>query len=186
MLRVICEHGEVKDLRHLTGQFIRAGRVEAIFLRPARGAPIESVSSVVAVAGRGLLGDRSAATSSARAGGHKRQVTLLQAEHVPLIAHWLGFEALDAARFRRNLLISGWNLLSARPLFADQPIRVRIGETVELEFTGPCDPCSKMEAEFGAGAYNAMRGHGGLTSRVIIGGTIQVGDQIRATAAGSS
>jgi len=153
--------------------------VEAILLRPARGAPVLAVPSVLALQDRGLQGDRSAQALPTRAGGHKRQVTLLQAEHLPLIAAWVGRASIDASLLRRNLVIAGINLVSARALFADQLVHIAIGEEVVLQVTGPCDPCSKMEAELGAGAYNAMRGHGGMTARVLAGGRITVGDVVR-------
>ena len=167
------------DLRQLTRQFPRPGRVEAILLRPARGAPVLAVPSVLALQDRGLQGDRSAQALPTRAGGHKRQVTLLQAEHLPLIAAWVGRASIDASLLRRNLVIAGINLVSARALFADQLVHIAIGDEVVLQVTGPCDPCSKMEAELGAGAYNAMRGHGGMTARVLAGGRITVGDVVR-------
>ena len=166
-------------LRALSSRFPRFGRVEAIYLRPARDVPASSVEAAIAVAGRGLEGDRSAAGARA---GHTRQVTLIQHEHVPIIAAWTGRDAIDAALFRRNLVIAGVNLLAARTLFADRPVRMHIGDEVVLIVTGSCDPCSKMEAALGPGAYNAMRGHGGVTATIDTGGRIAVHDLVRVAA----
>lgn len=165
------------ELRQLTRQFARSGHLEAILLRPGRDLPVVSVPTVEALAGRGLHGDRAAAVERAVPG--KRQVSLLQAEHLPLIAAWSGHEALDAGVLRRNLVVRGLNLLGARSPFADQPIHLLIGAAAVFEISGPCDPCSKIETALGRGGYNALRGHGGVTARVLQSGRIAVGDAVR-------
>jgi MOSC domain-containing protein YiiM len=176
----------MSDLRELTRQFPHVGRITAIYLRPARDVAAVSAESVVARIDRGLEGDRSSASRPSKAGGHNRQVTLFQAEHLPLIASWLQRGEIDPAILRRNLVVAGLNLLAARTLFADQPMQIRIGEDVVLNVTGPCDPCSKMETALGTGAYNALRGHGGLTARIVVGGIISVQDEVRIEVAPSS
>ena len=56
-------------------------------------------------------------------------------------------------------------------------MQLKIGEVV-LEITGPCEPCSKMEFALGQGAYNVMRGHGGVTAKVIQGGKLSLGNVV--------
>jgi len=153
----------VKELLTVIPQ---VGSLEWIGLRPGHRAPVQVVNSVRAEEGRGLLGDR-----YAQSPGTKRQVTLLQAEHLPLIAALTGHAALLPEWLRRNLVISGINLLALK----DRPFR--IGSAL-LEGTGLCHPCSRMEEVLGAGGYNVMRGHGGITARVLQGGEIRVGDTV--------
>ena len=169
----------MRDLRDLTRPTGRTGILEAIYLRPDRGVPAVRVDFAEALEGRGLVGDRTADRVRSSGGSGKRQVTLLQAEHVPLIARWTGHDVLDAAVLRRNLVIAGLNVVAARSPFPQQPLWIRIGERVALLVTGDCAPCSKMEDALGPGGYNAVRGHGGVTARVMRGGPLRIGDTVR-------
>ena len=153
------------ELGRLFGQFPRAGRVQWIGLRPARDVPMQPVDMVHAETGGGLAGDRYAS------GSGKRGVTLIQAEHLPVIAALSGHADVAPSTLRRNLLVSGI------PLVALKGRRFRIGDVL-LEGTDACDPCSRMEAALGRGGYNAMRGMGGLCARILEGGVIRAGDEV--------
>jgi MOSC domain-containing protein YiiM len=67
------------------------------------------------------------------------------------------------------LVISGINLLALKDK------EFKIGD-VALAYTGLCHPCSYMEEVLGEGGYNTMRGHGGITARVLTEGVISRGD----------
>ncbi|MEX0957895.1 MAG: MOSC domain-containing protein [Burkholderiales bacterium] len=152
------------ELAKLMSHFPRNGRVEWIGVRPARRAALAELASVDALQGRGLEGDR-------YSGGGKRQVTLIQAEHLDAVAQLLGVDAVEPARVRRNIVVSGINLYALRDR------RFQVGGAL-LEGSGTCDPCSRMEEVLGAGGYNAMRGHGGITARIVEGGVISVGGAV--------
>lgn len=169
------------DLRALTAREAQPGRLEAIWLRPARGVPALGADAVLALEGCGLAGDRKAAAEPRPGGtGSAREVTLIQAEHLAVMGALLGLPGpLAAARTRRNLVVAGLNLIAARSPFKDRPLHLAIGPEVRLLITGPCEPCRMFEAEFGTGAYNAARGHAGMTARIVRGGTLRVGDAVR-------
>jgi len=147
------------------------GALQWIGLRPKRREDVQSVTSVEVIAHSGLLGDHSNLRRPNPSG--KRHVTLIQAEHLPAVASLAGLKEVKPETLRRNLLISGINLTALKDK------RFRIGDDVILEGTGFAHPCSRMEEALGAGGYNAMRGHGGITARVIQGGMIQLGDPVR-------
>lgn len=158
-----------ESLADLMRTLPQVGRVEEIWLRPARRAPPRRVEETHAEPGRGLDGDR----YRGRSLRSKRQVTLIQSEHLPAIAALSGHDAVSAGTLRRNLVISGI------PLVALKKRTFAVGGAV-FEYTAPCDPCRRMEEALGPGGFNAMRGMGGICVRVLRPGVIRVGDPVRA------
>lgn len=150
-------------LRELLRSHLGDGRVDWIGLRPERLAPVQSVSRAE-ITEEGLVGDHG------RPG--KRALTLIQAEHLPAIAALCGAGELSPETLRRNIVVSGINLMALRHN------QIRIGSAL-IEFTVPCAPCSRMEKALGTGGYNAMRGHGGWCATVIEPGQVALGDPVR-------
>lgn len=137
--------------------------VQWIGFRPKRREPVVA-ADVIDILPEGLKGDHYAS-------GGKRSVTLIQYEHLAVIASMLGITRIAPADLRRNFVISSINLLGLRNR------QFKIGEAV-LEGTGLCAPCSRMEEIFGDGGYSAVRGHGGITAKIIQPGKVEIGDTL--------
>lgn len=155
-------------LQHLLNTLPQTGRVTWIGIRPGRNQPMTPLQEVQINLHTGLEGDR----FTGRRPNSPRQVTLIQQEHLPVIAACLHRdEPISPELLRRNIVISGLNLLALKGK------QFHIGHAI-LEYTGLCHPCSKMERALGPGGYNAMRGHGGITARVIQAGSVRVTDKV--------
>ncbi|MCA9085428.1 MAG: MOSC domain-containing protein [Planctomycetaceae bacterium] len=155
----------VKDLLR-TG--VGPGRVEWLGIASSRRAEMTAMTQVELVAGEGIVGEH----HRRKAGVSRRQVTLIQHEHLSVVASLLKREAVLAAELRRNVVVSGINLAAVKKLF------IQVGTSV-LEVTGNCPPCSRMEENLGSGGYAAMIGHGGITAIVLESGFICLGDEVR-------
>lgn len=151
----------------LKDHFSQCGKIEWIGLRRASGEAMDVVEAATLLQGHGLEGDK-----AGQRAGSRRQVTLIQAEYLPVIAALLGKEAVSPEALRRNIVVSGINLGLCRDL------EIGINDAV-LQVTGDCVPCAKMEKALGYGGFNAMWSHGGVTASVRAGGTITLGDEVR-------
>ncbi|HWV10065.1 MAG TPA: MOSC domain-containing protein [Pseudomonas sp.] len=160
----------MSPLQELLAAVPQQGQVRWIGVRPALRAPMLELDAVEARREAGLTGDH------ARPGPRNaRQVTLIQWEHLAVISALLGRppeHAIQPQDLRRNIAISGINLFSLKGR------RFRIGQAV-FETTGWCQPCAKLEERLGSGAFQAIRGHGGITARVLMGGIIRLDDALR-------
>jgi MOSC domain-containing protein YiiM len=158
---------EEKPFLSLFENFAQSGQVVWIGLRPASRKPMKEATEV-AVTQTGLEGDRATKNSPT----NKRQVTLIQHEHLMAAASFLGKDFIDPKLTRRNIVVKQMNLNALKGR------KFSIGTAV-LEMTGFCYPCSRMEENLGVGGFNAMRGHGGITCRVVQIGEIKIGDEIK-------
>lgn len=152
-------------IKELMQTFHSTGKVEWLSYRTVSREPLIIADEIEVTVKDGIVGDRYKGTS------RNRQVTLIQAEHLEVVGKILGKAPINPELTRRNIVVSGINLLAFHGL------EFRIGEVI-LKMTGYCHPCSRMEENLGTGGYNAMRGHGGITTSVVRGGKIKLGDEV--------
>ena len=153
------------SIQQLMARHFQNGKVEWIGIRPERRHPLTPVTGVTALPGKGLAGDHYPAKNG------KRQVTIIQKEHLDAVGSFLDIGTPDPSLTRRNIVVSGINLSSLKGL------DFKLGEAL-LGYTGECHPCSRMEENLGEGGYNAMRGHGDITAIVLKEGRIKIGDPL--------
>ena len=137
--------------------------IDSIHLAAGARLPMRPARTVLAEAGKGLVGDR-------YHGASLRQVTVQAVGELAKAAAQAG-RPIDPGLTRRNITISG----DFVPRIAGH--RWSIGE-VELEVTRDAAPCTLMEEIFGRGAQESLKGRAGVACRVISGGEIAVGDAV--------
>jgi MOSC domain-containing protein YiiM len=152
----------------MTGQ----GSVISIHIAPTGAAPMKSVVTAQAMAGRGLEGDRyySKLGTYSNEAGSGRDVTLIEVEAIEGLKRDYQIE-LDAGRVRRNIVTRGVALNH----LVEQEFRV--GDVV-LRGTRLCEPCAHMEKLTVKGAMRGLIHRGGLRAEIVKGGTIKIGDRI--------
>ena len=134
-------------------------------------APMEVIEHVHVSVESGLAGDFRGAVKPGRE--PKRQVSLIERADWDAAMAELGVDHHWSVR-RANLLVEGLDLPQREGAI------VRIGAEVVLEIRVECDPCSRMEEiEPGLKAALTPDWRGGALARVISGGDIRIGDEIR-------
>lgn len=141
-----------------------SGTLRAIATRSAKRAAMVPQIFTVIDAGAGLAGDANRKPGPA-------QVTIVSWEKWQEACAALGADLPWKLR-RANLLVEGV------PLMPDVGRRISIGPVV-LEITGETDPCQRMDQQhMGLRAALTPDARGGVRCRVIVGGSIALGEPV--------
>lgn len=157
----------------MTGQTLMPqGKVFAVYISPRARAPLRAVTAAVAVAGRGLEGDRYCEGRGAlsRWWSPARAVSFIEREAIDALRQQFAIDLGDG-RSRRNVVTEGVRLeeLKGRTF--------RIG-TAMFKGVQACQPCRYLERLTQPGVFEALKGRGGLRAEVVEGGTFAPGDVI--------
>ena len=153
------------------------GTVQAIALAEVATGPLRLVDQALALAGRGLDGDRYAAKAGtftpSRLGGRGYDLTLMESEVLDALELPDGGR-LGYAEARRNVVTRGidLNALVGR--------RFRIGD-VECLGQRLCEPCAHLERLSSRGVLRGLIHRGGLRADVLSDGLIRVGAAVQTT-----
>jgi MOSC domain-containing protein YiiM len=148
-------------------------QVQHIFIAPARGAAMQSLGTVEALADTGLAGDRYAKAASRHPLGRPdptREVTLIESENIEYFFAQTGHR-LAMSDPRRNIVTAGIRLndLCGR--------RFQIG-TATFEGIELCEPCNPLKRRTHPELVRVLHHRGGLRARIVLGGAVSVGDAI--------
>jgi MOSC domain-containing protein YiiM len=150
------------------------GRVAGIARHDRPLGPMEVLDSAELVEGQGVAGDFRGTRKAGSEG--QNGVVLIEA------ADWAAATSACGAvvpwwERRGNLLVEGLDLPQ------EPGALLRIGETVLVEITQECAPCERME-KLHPGLRAALESdwRAGARARVLRGGSVTVGDEIRVEA----
>ena len=136
------------------------GRVEAIWIKRGKRAPMDEVEQAEMIVGKGLVGN-------ANQGG-RRQITIIAAEVWERVMAELGANIHPSAR-RANIMVRGLNLENTRK-------RVLLLGECRVKIFTETKPCERMDEVLpGLKAALYKNWGGGASGQVITGGTVRVG-----------
>lgn len=150
------------------------GIILKIFITPESGMAMNSVDSVIAVRGRGLIGDRYYSLSGNFSKPDiepDQEITLIESEAFEELQETQGI-SLDYSQSRRNVVTRGVDLNNL------------VGQTFQvgkITLTGMrlCEPCTYLSGLTGhPKLVKQWWGRAGLRAHIDHGGEISIGDKI--------
>ena len=149
-----------------------AGGVVSLHIASGAGAEMRALTEVLAVAGRGIDGDRYFTHTGTYSNhpGSGRSVTLIEIEAIEALARDYDVH-LPAGLARRNLVTRG---VALSHLVGK---KFTVGAVI-LRGMRLCEPCMHLETLAVKGAALGLIHRGGLRAEILAGGSICVGDAI--------
>ena len=147
------------------------GRIAGIARHDRPLGPMEVLDSAELIEGQGLAGDFRGARKAGSDG--KNGVVLIESGDWQAAIAECGADVPWWER-RGNLLVDGLDLPQ------EPGTRLRIGEAILVEITQECAPCERME-KLHPGLRDALTldWRAGARARVLVGGTVAIGQEIR-------
>ncbi len=150
-------------------------KVVGLYIAEAGETPMQAVSNVELVAGRGIVGDRyynyCGTFSKKLAGLPDVELTLIESEKITDFNNDFGFSFAEGD-FRRNIVTEGVDLNS----LVDQAFFVG---AIQLKGIRLCEPCAHLSGVLAPELLPGMVHKAGLRAQILDDGAIHLGDSIR-------
>ncbi len=148
------------------------GVVAGLYVAPNKGAPMQPLTEVRAVPGKGLAGDRYFSGAGTFTGDQRRdsEVTLMALEDLHAVERETGVR-LSPGDVRRNVVTQGADL---RALVG---LEFRVG-AVRLRATRLSEPCRHLARLTDARILRGLVHRSGLQAQILTEGVVRVGDAI--------
>lgn len=169
------------EIFEVTIEALVASAIHSYEGRPSDG-PRESVGdareSIELRAGLGVVGDR----YFGRPAHVKASVTVMDAVSLDHVADAVGLNGpLDPTRARRNIVLRGVDVGATLDLDAWRGRRFSLDSgsgPVEFEAHRPANPCAWMDIVYAPGAFQALRGRGGMRCAPLTDGILTLGPAV--------
>lgn len=155
--------------------------IQAIYLAPSAGAPMQALSQARVNVNSGIEGDRYAIGTGAYSAVEPKRVrhlSLISASAIETANDWL--RASDEPTFlasetRRNILLEGITAADLNNLVGQQ---FQLGN-LQLLGTELCTPCERPAQLMNRPSFmEAFEGRGGIRAEVLNSGTLTIGDKL--------
>jgi MOSC domain-containing protein YiiM len=133
--------------------------------QPPGTSPLIEKDRIECVVGKGLLGDR----YFDHAEDYKGQITFFSTEIFERLCAHFGIREKPAGVLRRNVVVSGVDLLSL--IGCEFEI-----QGVKFRGTQHCAPCEWMDVAFAPGAKEFLKENAGLRAKILTDGELHLGD----------
>jgi hypothetical protein len=156
-----------------------SARIQAVYIAPRAGMPMQSIQKAKLIAGLGIQGDRYALQIGAFSDNEPkkiRHISLIAQTGIDIANDWLrsGNEPnFDASETRRNIVLSNISPIELNR-FVGKTFFIGKVQCKGIELCTPCQRPAELLGKFDF--MNAFEGRGGLRAEVLVSGNICIGD----------
>ena len=164
-------------------------QIQAIYIAPSAGEPMQAINEAELIPGQGIRGDRYAKGAGAFSQSQPvkiRHISLIAQAGIAIANEWLeagGEPQFPEAQTRRNIVLSDISPAELNQLLG----KIFFLGNIACKGTELCTPCQRPAQLVNKPNFmDAFEGRGGLRAEILQPGVIKIGDMLTYTQEASS